>query len=73
MKMAVFWDVALCSLAETYQCFRGAYCLHHHGNEDNGGSKHSSSLPDYMAQHPRRQMTLEQGFPTCVPRHFNVP
>jgi hypothetical protein len=23
MKMAVFWDVALCSLVDTDQCFRG--------------------------------------------------
>jgi hypothetical protein len=29
MKMAVFWVVALCSLVEVYQCFRGACCLHH--------------------------------------------
>jgi hypothetical protein len=28
MKMAVFWDVALCSLVEVYQCFWGACCLH---------------------------------------------
>jgi hypothetical protein len=26
--MAVFWVVALCSLVEVYQCFRGP-CLHH--------------------------------------------
>jgi hypothetical protein len=30
MKMTVIWDVALCSLAEVYRRFRGAYCLHHH-------------------------------------------
>jgi hypothetical protein len=45
LKMTVFWDVALCSLMEVYRCFRG--------------SKHlwnvSKLLPDYMAQHPRRQ------------------
>jgi hypothetical protein len=29
MKMTVFWDVALCSLVEIDQSFRGAYCLHH--------------------------------------------
>jgi hypothetical protein len=30
-KMAVFWVVALCSLLEVYQHFRGPYCLHHQG------------------------------------------
>jgi hypothetical protein len=28
-KMAVFWDVAPCSLVEVYRLFRGACCLHH--------------------------------------------
>jgi hypothetical protein len=31
MKMTVFWDVVACSLAETDQCFTGAYFLHHQG------------------------------------------
>jgi hypothetical protein len=30
MKMAVFWDVAPCSLVEIDQRFRRLYCLHHH-------------------------------------------
>jgi hypothetical protein len=30
-KMAVFWDVALCSLAYIDRRFRGHYCLHNHG------------------------------------------
>jgi hypothetical protein len=29
MTITVFWDVAPCSLVESYQRFRGAYCLHH--------------------------------------------
>jgi hypothetical protein len=33
MKMTVFWDVALCSLVEVYQRFRGACCLHHRGDQ----------------------------------------
>jgi hypothetical protein len=32
-KMAVFWVVALCSLVEVYQRFRGPCCLHHQGDE----------------------------------------
>jgi hypothetical protein len=27
MKKTVFWDVALCVLAETDRHFRGAYCI----------------------------------------------
>jgi hypothetical protein len=43
--MTVFWVVAPCCLVEVYQRFRGAYCLHHQGDNrphppDNGGSKH---------------------------------
>jgi hypothetical protein len=33
MKMAVFWVVAWCSLAEVYRCFTGICCLHHWGDE----------------------------------------
>jgi hypothetical protein len=39
MKMAVFWDVALCSLVEVYRRFRGACCLHNYSLDD-GGGKH---------------------------------
>jgi hypothetical protein len=33
MKMAVFWDLAPCSLVDINQCFRGAYFLHHHPDD----------------------------------------
>jgi hypothetical protein len=33
MKMTVFWDIALCSVVDINQCFRGTYCLHHQGYE----------------------------------------
>jgi hypothetical protein len=36
MNMAVFWVVAPCSLVELYRRFRGAYCLHHQGDSDDG-------------------------------------
>jgi hypothetical protein len=61
MKMAVFWVVALCSLVEVYQRFRGPCCLHHQGDDcfDDGGSKDlwnvGKLLPDYMALQPTRQ------------------
>jgi hypothetical protein len=28
MKLAVFWNVAQCSLVVIYRCFREAYCFH---------------------------------------------
>jgi hypothetical protein len=30
--MTIFWDDAPCSLVETDQSFRGAYCLYHQGD-----------------------------------------
>jgi hypothetical protein len=47
MNMAVFWDVAPCSLVGTDRRFKGAYCLLRQSNDQ--------YLPDYTAQHPRRQ------------------
>jgi hypothetical protein len=38
MKMMAFWGIALCGLVEVNRRFRGAYCLHHQG--DDGGSMH---------------------------------
>jgi hypothetical protein len=37
MKMSVFWDVAPCILVDTGRRFRGAYCLHHQGNDTSWG------------------------------------
>jgi hypothetical protein len=31
--MTVFWDVVPCSLVKVDRRFRGAYCLHHEGDE----------------------------------------
>jgi hypothetical protein len=39
MKTIVFWAIALCSLVEIDQSFRGAYCLHNQ-DDDDGGGKH---------------------------------
>jgi hypothetical protein len=56
-KMAVFRVVALCSLVEVYQRFKGFYYLHHQGDDE--GSKDfwnaGKFLPDYTALQPRRQ------------------
>jgi hypothetical protein len=32
-KMTPFWDAAPCSLVEVDRRFRGAYCLHHSGDD----------------------------------------
>jgi hypothetical protein len=58
--MTVFWDVVPYSLAEIDRHFKEAYCPHHQDDRlDDGGSKYvwkvSQFLPDYTAQHPRRQ------------------
>jgi hypothetical protein len=57
MKFRVFWDVAPCSLVEDERHFRGAYCLHHKG-DDNGGSTHLWNVTqlqrDYTALNLRR-------------------
>jgi hypothetical protein len=45
MKITIFWDAVSCSLVEVYQRFRGSKHLWNVGR----------FLPDYMAQHPRRQ------------------
>jgi hypothetical protein len=50
MTITVTWDVGPCSLAEVYRRFRGACCLHHQDDDSVG-----NLLPDYTAQHPRRQ------------------
>jgi hypothetical protein len=58
IKMTVLWDVAPCSLVEFYQRFRGDYCLHHQAvmmEEVKLLWNVGKLLPDYTAQHPRRQ------------------
>jgi len=39
VKMAVFWDVASCSLIKIHRRFRGEYCLHNQG----GNKPHEKS------------------------------
>jgi hypothetical protein len=38
LKIRAFWDVAPCSLLEGDRSFRCAYCLHHQGGPNDGGS-----------------------------------
>jgi hypothetical protein len=42
MKMTVFWDVVPYSLIEIYRRFRGAYCLHHQGDDEATGVARAS-------------------------------
>jgi hypothetical protein len=59
IKMAVFWDVAPCSLVEVCRCFRDIYCLQTAIRALMMDSKNhwniSQYVPDYIAQHPRKQ------------------
>jgi hypothetical protein len=61
VKMTILWGVALCSLLEVEWLLRALYGLHHHHPND-GGSKliwnFGQLLPDFTAQHPRRQLSL---------------
>jgi hypothetical protein len=52
MKVALFWDVASCSLIDTDRHFRGTYCLHHQSSKL---IWNVSLLPDYMVHHPRTE------------------
>jgi hypothetical protein len=63
-EMTLFEDGCLlgCSAVqsiEVYQCFTGAFCLHHQGDDDDGDSKYlwnvGKLLPDYTALQLRRQ------------------
>jgi hypothetical protein len=51
MNMAVLWDLAMCSLINTEQCFRGTYCFYHQGDK---GNEHSQCVYthaiDYVKQ-----------------------
>jgi len=56
MKFRIFWHVAPFSHVAVDWRFRGAYCLHHQG--DDGGSTHLWNVGQlqlyYTALHPRR-------------------
>jgi hypothetical protein len=39
MKMRAFWDVTPCSLVGVDRRFRGAYCLHHQGDESSSPTR----------------------------------
>jgi hypothetical protein len=68
VKRFVFWVVAPCSLVDTDRLFRGAYCH----CPDDGGSKFlwdvGQYLPEYTAQQPRKQLSLnvQQTDRTCL-------
>jgi hypothetical protein len=62
IKVAVMWNVVLCSLMETDCHCRDDYCLHPWG-DDNWGSKHLQYVGqfpwDYTMQHHRRQSSSD--------------
>jgi hypothetical protein len=62
MKIAVFWDVAPCSLVDTDGRFRGAYCLHHQSDDrlDDGGSNLiRCNIPEDSHLHTHRRENLK--------------
>jgi hypothetical protein len=61
MNMTVFWDAALCNLVGVYQCFRGAYCLHHQG--DDGGRSICETLVNFY-QTTRRNISEDSHIDT---------
>jgi hypothetical protein len=47
--MAIFWDLAPCSLVDIKQLFIGSYCLQHPDNGESGSSDTSVSTSVYGA------------------------
>jgi hypothetical protein len=50
--MAVFWEVAPCSLVQIYRRFRGTYCLHHQGPDDEALNTFEMSVLFYQTTRP---------------------
>jgi hypothetical protein len=46
MKVAIFWDVAPCSLVEIYRRFSDAYCPHHQGASVNFYQTTRRNIPE---------------------------
>jgi hypothetical protein len=67
-KMAVFWDVAPCSLVGIDRPFKGAYCLlYHSGKSDDGGSKLLWNVGQYLPDsHLRIISSLSISFKTWI-------
>jgi hypothetical protein len=63
VKMAVFWDVAPCSLVETDRHFRDAYCLYHQGyrNIQENSQLHTRRREKLKSQNCPRSMTFTWG------------
>jgi hypothetical protein len=73
MKFSVFWDAVPRSHVEVGRSFRGAYCLHHQG-DDYGGSTHLWNVEllqrDNTALHSRRLLNFITGT-LCLDRNLN--
>jgi hypothetical protein len=51
MKIITFWDIALCSIVEVYQQFRGVYRLHHlhhHHHQDESSVYFNETTQRYI-------------------------
>jgi hypothetical protein len=61
VKIAVFWDMAHCSLVETDRYFRGDYCLYHQAIAITLVMEAVSfyhTAPRYVPEHSRLQLIV---------------
>jgi hypothetical protein len=54
MKITALWDTAPCSLVEVDRSLRGAYCLHHQGDDETI----RRYIPEQCNLHTRRRENL---------------
>jgi hypothetical protein len=58
MNMRVSWHTSPCSLLGVDLRFRGAYCLHHQGNDSSPWRWNVGVIRDYTALYPKSLLSL---------------
>jgi hypothetical protein len=66
MKVDVFWDVAPCSLVDIDWHFRGAYCLHHQGDEEAMRGTTSQKTVIFKLCSPCSVIEIEALYKNCM-------
>jgi hypothetical protein len=59
MKFTVFWDVEPCSHVTVDRRFKGAYCLHHQGDDSPDDVTTRRYIPEDSKFHTRRRENLK--------------